>query len=378
MDNRFPQIPPPTIAEPDYAGTLARVKKQYQGITGHYPDTNDPETFLLEQLAHERELLVDDINQAAAQNLLGYASGDDLDNLGVLVGTTRLPASSATTSAELTLSANHPDFVLVAGYEVMARDGTTLFHTTEDIAVRATDADITTSLTAAVPGLAGNGFLPGEISTIVTQNPYVTAVSNITTSQGGADTEKDDRFASRIYLSPSRFSVAGPYDAYRYFVRSTSPAITDVAVWSPEPNDIFISAVLEGGVVPDAALKQAILDTLSDRTVRPLGDRITVMDSSPVEASGELNVEIYRSAASLAEQITRQITARVDALTLAWRNRLGRDIVPEVLEAAGQTISGVYRCTTTLEYQKIPDEQFPVVTITQINVTLVDEEIETG
>lgn len=94
MSERFPQIPPPVIIEPDYDGTLKRVKTKYKLRTGHYPDTNDPETFQLEQLAYEREQLVDDINETARQNLLGYATGANLDNLGVFVQTPRqLPVS---------------------------------------------------------------------------------------------------------------------------------------------------------------------------------------------------------------------------------------------------------------------------------------------
>jgi phage-related baseplate assembly protein len=373
MSDRFPQIPPPVIIEPDYDGTLKRVKTEYKALTGHYPDTNDPETFLLEELAHERELVVDDINETAQQNLLGYATGDNLDNLGALTETPRLPAAPATTSATITLTDDHPDTTIAAGFEVQADDGVTVFATTDDIDVPAGAVSVDTMLTATTPGEDGNKFLPGEISTPLTQNPYVITVTNTTRAQGGADTEDDDRYARRIWLAPSKFSVAGPYDAYEYFTRSASAAISDVSVWSPYPNDISICAVLEGGVVPDDALQQAILDKCSDKTVRPLGDRVSVVTSQPVSATGDMNIQIYSGAAALADKIQETAAERMTLITNRWRGKLGRDIVPEALEAVVQAIGGVYRAQTTVEYQQLGQDQFPDVSIGQINVTVVDE-----
>ncbi|MFV0261372.1 MAG: baseplate J/gp47 family protein [Kluyvera sp.] len=373
MSERFPQIPAPVIISPDYEGTLKRVKSEYQGLTGHYPDTNDPETFLLEQVAYEREELVDDINETAKQNLLGYATDGNLDNLGALVETLRLDASAATASATLTLVSGHPDFVLATGYQVMAKDGITLFATTADIPITTAMNSVDTILTATEVGIAANGFLPGEIATPVTQNNYVSTATNTTTSQGGAEVENDDKYARRIYLAPSRFSVAGPYDAYKYFARSASPAISDVAVWSPEPNDIYISAVLDNGVVPDAAIKQAMLDICSDKRTRPLGDRVSAIDSVGVTASGVINVQIYKASEALEASIKQTASNRVAALTGQWCGQLGRDIVPEALTSIVQNIGGVYRATTDIEYQQLDTNQFPLVTITDIVTSIVDE-----
>ncbi|MGY4028122.1 hypothetical protein ACW5WQ_19585, partial [Aeromonas rivuli] len=106
-------LPEPQVIEPDYVGTLTRLKKNYELGTGHYPLASDPETFLLEQTAYERELLVDDINREGKQNLLAFADDAMLDNLGALVDCHRLPAGPAMTRLQLTLRA-HPDTVLDA------------------------------------------------------------------------------------------------------------------------------------------------------------------------------------------------------------------------------------------------------------------------
>ncbi|MGQ3662059.1 baseplate J/gp47 family protein [Citrobacter braakii] len=371
---RFPDIPAPELVDVDDEAMLARVKQQYYDKTGHYPDTNDPETFELEQLTYEAGLIKDDINRSAQQNLLAYANDAMLDNIGLLVGATRLPASSASAAATVTLKAGHPDFVLAAGYTVLASDGQTSFVTATDYAFSASMDEGEITLVATDPGVAGNGFLPGEITQAVTPNDWIIAVSNTGTTQGGADTEDDESFAERIFLAPSQFSVAGPYDAYKFWVLSTSAAISDASVESPEPNDIVLYAVLEGGVVPDEPMKAAILDTCSARNRRPLGDRVSVGDAEAVEASGEIRVEIYKSNASLAAQIEDTVRKEADALAYKWGGKLGRDIIPQAFIAIGQKISGVYRCTTTLEEQRLNKQQFPLITITAVDVVLVDEE----
>lgn len=372
--SRFLQIPAPNLAQPDYEATLARVKAAYFQKTGHWPDINDPETFELEQLSYEREQIIDEINRTAQQNLLGYSTGSMLDNLGALTDTLRLPESSATTSGLMVFTMPHPAFVLPAGYQVMAGDGQTLFVTTEDLAVTQTQSDMVITLSASVAGVAGNGFLPGEIAQPVTSNAYVASVTNTTTSQGGAEIESDDSLANRIFLAPSKFSVAGPYDAYKYFTLSTSSAIADAYIDSPEPCEIVVYAVLDGGGTPSEELKSAILDKLSDKTTRPLGDRITIADPTAINAHGDINIEVYRSSAPIAEQIRLTVAERANTVTHAWSSQLGADIVPEVLIALGQSIDGVYRCTTTIEYQELDETQFSKVTIDNINVTLVNED----
>ncbi|MFV0262028.1 MAG: baseplate J/gp47 family protein [Kluyvera sp.] len=371
---RFPDIPAPELVEVDSEASLARIRQQYYEKTGHYPDVNDPETFELEQLNYESNLLRDDINRSAQQNLLAYADGAMLDNVGLLVGATRLPASSASTPATVTLVTGHPDFVLAAGYNVLASDGQTSFVTTADYAFSASQTEGEITLVATDPGTAGNGFLPGEITQTVTPNDWIGAVSNTGTTQGGADTEDDDSFAERIFLAPGQFSVAGPYDAYKYWVLSASAAISDASVESPEPNDIVLCAVLEGGIIPDAPLKAVILETCSARDVRPLGDRVSIADPTAIETSGEIRVEVYKANASLANQIEDAVRQEADALAYKWSGKLGRDIVPQAFEAIGQKKSGVYRCTTTLAEQTLNNQQFPLITITAVDVVLVDEE----
>lgn len=368
------QLPPPNIIPLDEAATLARIKNDYQGRTGHYPGTNDPETFQLEQIAYERELVADETNEQYRQGLLAFATGPNLDHLGALVETPRLEPAAAATDILFTFAVGAGAFVVAAGYQIMASDQQTIFTTTQALPIADGTTNASTTAIATVTGTAGNGFLPGEIATPVTSDARVVSVANTTTSSGGAEAEEDDPYRERIYLAPSQFSVAGPSDAYEYFARSASAAIKDVSVDSPAPNEIVITAVMAGGEQTTTAVNDAMLEAVNPRNRRPLGDLVSIGQSEPVEAQGEMTIQIYRGKQAQAESIEATARERINILLARWRERLGRDIVPEALTAVAQQLDGVYRATTTITYKQLSKIQFPRVTLTKINIELVDED----
>ncbi len=371
-------LPEPQVTPNDYNGTLTRLKKNYEASTGHYPLVSDPETFLLEQVAYERELLVDDINREARQNLLAFGEDAMLDHQGSSVDCERLPASHALTSLQLTLKPGHPAFVLEPGFTVRAVDGQSLFATTTPVQASATVTTITVVAKCQTPGTQANGFLPGEITQVVTAHPEVSAATNTEVSQGGSEIEDDDRYRQRIYLAPSKFSVAGPYDAYEYFAMTANGAIKNIKVWSPAPNDIAICALMAGGESSTDAIKQEIEDVLRDDKVRPLGDRITVEDTEQVHSDGTFTLEIFNDYKAQASAIEAQFTSALVSTLARWKEQLGRDIVPEALTGLGQKIQGVYRCTTSLAMRILARNQNPVVSVTAINVVVVAENSEGG
>uniref|UniRef100_UPI000693513A baseplate J/gp47 family protein n=1 Tax=Aeromonas rivuli TaxID=648794 RepID=UPI000693513A len=306
-------LPEPQVIEPDYVGTLTRLKKNYELGTGHYPLASDPETFLLEQTAYERELLVDDINREGKQNLLAFADDAMLDNLGALVDCHRLPAGPAMTRLQLTLRA-HPDTVLDAVFTVRAIDGATLFSTTQPVALSASATTVEVDATCQSVGTVGNGFLAGEITEIVSAHPYVASAVNIVISQGGSEIEDDERYRYRIYLAPSKFSVAGPYDAYEYWALTANGNITAVGVWSPLPNDISVCPLMMGGEPPTQAIADAVLEVLSDDKVRPLGDRVSIDYCEKVEALGTFTLEVFSDYQTMATTIQNQFEVALNAM----------------------------------------------------------------
>ncbi|SKA56599.1 Baseplate J-like protein [Enterovibrio nigricans DSM 22720] len=169
---RFPDIPEPSILDVNYDADLRRLKEAYQARTGHYPGISDPETVTLEQLAYEKSELKEMINEEGKQNLLPFAVGARLDNLGLLTETERLPASSALTTIQFVMKP-HTGFVIHKGFEMMAIDGQTVFVAMVDTAIAPEDTEKAIGFQCQTPGVVGNNFAPGQIAQMVKPLEFV-------------------------------------------------------------------------------------------------------------------------------------------------------------------------------------------------------------
>ena len=382
--NRFPTLPEPSVVTSDFDATLANLKERYHKKTGHYPTINDPETIHLEELAYTKGELVDEINHESRQNLLAFAKGGRLENLGALVGAgERLPASAASTVMKFTLRDNQSGFVIPKGYPMLSVDGKTQFLCMQDYVVNADETSVLANFGCAITGIDGNGFIAGQISTLVNNSiPEIESATNVTTSQGGAPEEDDDRYAYRIWLAPSQFSVAGPYDAYEFFALSASSAIGSVSVWSPTPNHINISAILLDGSLPEKPLVDAIYAQCSGKKRVPIGDVTSVVEPSGVDGSATINLMVFKDYAALGQTIVKTATRLVDAEFLKWKTTHGKDIVVQDIAAICKSIEGVYYADIEItdeagnvidKIKTISNKERANITITSVTHTVVDE-----
>lgn len=384
--SRFPNIPEPKLVDIDYDADLASLKTRYQDGTGHYPGINDPETFHLEQIAYEKNELKLLINDESKQNLLPFARDERLDNIGILVGCTRLDASNALTVLQFLFN-THSSFVIPKGYQVMAIDGATAFETIDDVVVDASATSAQTVAQCTITGVDGNGFAPGQINQPIVTMPEIASVTNTTTSQGGAPAEGDDAYAERIFLAPSGFSVCGPYDAYKYFALSANPAIKDVAVINPAPNEIELCAILSDGSLPDKAIKDQILAACNGKKRVPMGDLVSMIDAESVTATATFSLEIFKDYASFADSIKTTAQQRIQERINKWAVTFGQDIVPDALASLAQSIEGVSLARKTItdsagaiitDRKSIGASQRPEITITSFDFIVIAETSEGG
>lgn len=270
------------------------------------------------------------IDQTAKQNLLAYATGDFLDHLGALVGCERLGTSAAVTTVELTLStARQVTTTIAAGTRITAGDDV-YFALEGDVIFLAGETVKTAKANCTVAGEVGNGYAAGELTRIVDPQPFLQSVTNITTSEGGADIESDDAYRERIHAAPEAYSCAGSEGAYIYHTKSVSSLITDVAVYSnPDIAGIVrIYPLLKGGEIPGAEMLEAVAEYLSDKTIRPLTDHVEVLPPTVVEYDIQATYWIAQSDSTNAATIqSKAETAVQDYIT--WQaDKLGRDINP--------------------------------------------------
>ena len=182
--------------------------------------------------------------------LLKTSTGDALDALAALFGITRQEARRATCIVRFTLSGQRREPTAIpAGTRVKTQDGK-YFNTVDYAEVTAGELTVDVDVQAEEAGAESSGIAAGEIDTLVDPIPYVASVESIEASTGGLDIEDDDGLTERVWLAPSKYSCAGPRDAYAYYVKEWRTDVDDVQIVSPEPCVVHVYVVLDGGVLP--------------------------------------------------------------------------------------------------------------------------------
>lgn len=275
------------------------------------------------------------INERLRQNFIDYASGEYLDALGKLTGTIRLQATKSLCTVRFTRVTGTSNAVLIPKGTRVTADSFIYFWTKENAEIAA-GADTAQVIVEAVEaGSAANGYGVGSIKQIVDNIAYLKSVENITESKGGTDIESDESYKERIFLAPETFSVAGPKLAYVYHTKSVSSDIIDVAVVSDEPGVVKIYPLLTGGTMPSEELLQSINNKLSASDVRPLTDKVEVLEPVRKEYNIDLDYYLYEERDVIPDEKVQKV---VSDYVMWQKSVLGRDINPDKLIADLQAL----------------------------------------
>jgi phage-related baseplate assembly protein len=101
--------------------------------------------------------------------------------------------------------------------------------------------------------------------------------------------ERDDDYRARLVLAAAALSVAGPANAYEARARAAHPDAVHVAVSSPDPCEVLVE-VLHDSDDPD--ILTDIEAALNADSVRPVGDRITVVSAEHQASSVEITIHV--------------------------------------------------------------------------------------
>lgn len=314
----------------------------FEQATGETLYPGDERRIFLLQFAQVLVGLYNKLNDTGRQNLLMYARNTVLDAWGERVDTPRLPAEKASCAALFTLSDGHPQVVIPAGTRI-SPDGKLFFATKSDLLLNPGTNTGTVTAEAAVAGSSYNGFTVGQINILVDSVPYFSSVSNTNTSSGGADEEADGSsvppytgYRKRIRESATRFSTAGPSDAYKYWAESVDQDISDVAVTSPSAGSVLITVLMKDGKAPSSDILAAVLAACSDEKRRPLTDNVS--SAAPAFVTFTINF-LYTISNERAEDeavIRAAIENTGGAVDqyIAWQiEKLGRKINSDKLRA---------------------------------------------
>ena len=329
---------------------------KYEELTGETAELTraDPVSLILYACSVQIFQAMLYVDRAGKQDLLKYSYGEFMDNLAALKGITREPAKPAVVTMRFSLQAIRPEAVgIPAGTRVS--NGEIYFETDEYAEIPSGDTYIDVTATCQTDGEEGNGIIAGEINVLTDPIPYVASVVNTESTAGGADIEDDDTLASRIYMAPSKYSVAGPEEAYRYWITQFNSSISDVYLDSPEAGQVLIEFILEGGQLPNEAMISALGTYLANENIRPLTDLVLIQ--APATASFNVNVQywINKSDTNQAASIQAKVNQAVEDYILWQQSKIGRDINPDMLVSKIKD-AGAKRCVVTYPaYTVVPD-----------------------
>lgn len=286
------------------------------------------------------------IDRAGKQSLLKYSYSDFLDNLGLLKGVTRSPATAAVTTLRFIVSAVRQVATAIPKGTRVSAGGSVYFATDEYAEIPAGGSTVDVPATCTDAGTEGNDLAAGDLTIMVDPLPYVASVVNTTATEGGTDVESDDDLAERIYLAPGAYSTAGPEDGYLFHAKQFNPSIGDVVATSNQAaGTVDIVFIMSDGKTPGTEMINGLKEYLNGKTRRPMTDLVNVSAPAEVTYTVDLTYYINRSDSARAVAIQEAVqTAVADYLT--WQRTIGRDINPSKLVALVMA-AGAKRVTVT-------------------------------
>jgi phage-related baseplate assembly protein len=317
----------------DVDKTVAAMTADWEALRGKTLYPADPMSLMIKWAANiivpERVL----INESAKQNLPRYAADEYLDSIGELFkDIERLPALAAVTTLRFTISqallVDHP---IPNGTRVSTLDGNVVFETSAAGVVTAGNTTADIPAVCQQTGSAGNGFVAGQIATIVDPFPYFASVTNMTTSTGGSEEETDAAYYARMRASEDAYTTAGAAGAYEYHAKSVSTDIVDAKADTTTAGTVDVRILMKDGQLPGAETIAQVLTALSADTVRPLTDTVTVAAPDTVAYNIDVTYYIPENAAESPAVIEAKVAAAVAAYK-AWQSaKMNRDVNPDYL-----------------------------------------------
>ena len=358
----------PLIFSEDAADLVAKMKADFESRTGRVLAPADIEMLMINMVAYQINLVRITGNIAVSQMLVSFSTGIMLEYLGALVGVSRLPAQGAACTIRFTLVSGHNDVQIPAGIRVQSIDGKAIFQiiAAVDVPIGTDTADVAAICTTA--GDVGNAYDVGKISIILDPQAFITTAQNIDITSGGIDAETDDQLRERISLAPASFSVAGPKGAYIFFAKSAHPSIVDVAPITTSPGTVTLYPLCEGGVLPSAEIKAAVLAICDDYKVRPQNDTVLVDDPDVVEYDIEVELTTYTGA--INNEVLNLVNSNLQQFRDERQNKLGMDAVRSQISALAMIKDKVYDVNVISPAADVVADEKTYAKCTGISVTI--------
>ena len=309
-------------------------------------------------------VLYSNFNDKAKQRFIRFARGNILDAIGEFLNVVRAEPAKAYATFKFEVEATRPENIVIPEGTRITTDGTLYFATDISVVLSAGEMSVNVKASCTEGGSDYNGIVPEQISTLVDLIPYISKVTNITTTTGGDDGEPytdegDSRFRQRIQLAPAQITTAGPESSYIYYAMSADADIIDVALDSPSANIVNIYPLMKGGQLPDEDTLRAVETACSADDVRPMTDKVTAI--APITEEYSVHVHYYCTIENEAETIAAMEGANgaIERYNEWQQGALKRDINPDYLRklmlVPGDGLVGAERVDITSPTYKAVD-----------------------
>ena len=290
----------------------------------------DPVRMLFKVIAAKMSQIENKINDTAKQNLLKYSRNERLDHKGDFLGVERLDSQKARGLFKFEISVPQLlNVVIPKNTRISISDF--YFYTLNEAIIDIGNTSVETECECSEPGEAGNGFLPGQITQLVDLFPYYSAAVNVTTTEGGEQTEGDERYRERINQAPEKFTTAGSTGSYLYWAQTASNTIVDVSVFSPQEGCVVLYVLEKNGKIPEQTMLDRVFEVCNSDKIRPLTDFLSVKAPKKIEYDLIIFYHIDSSNESYSKQIIENVDKKVEEYKNWQMQKLGRDINPDYL-----------------------------------------------
>jgi len=308
IEKKLSLLTEPTVVDSRDFDTLLteniEALKKYLG-EDYEPLESDPFMKKLRVLTLRQLHNVVDKNETIKQLLVTTATGANLDNLGAGVGVFRDGGEYPIAPFEFSLSATLDSNTTVPKGTLLNDDSDSYrAELLEDVIIKA--GELKAVGKAALHLFVKNSDIKTE--NIVTDMPFVVEAKQLESFANGDEAESDDRYRVRIISSFSRFSTAGSREAYEFYTYSADSRIDDVLVVSPEPLVVEVWIHSFDGV--DDVMIDRVRNSLNDRYVRPLSDKVEVKKAK--ELSLSISATVVVESLLNAGEIEKRIRANFD------------------------------------------------------------------
>lgn len=362
-------LPVPGFFERDTTEIKKQLVARFEAETGRTLYPAQVEMYFIETMAYAVSMLAEGGQAATLQNRAIWAEGQHLDEVGANVSTYRLKAQRARSKVRFSLSEARATGVVIPSGTRVSAGSELLFATVSELVIAAGDLAGDVDVVAVNAGESHNGLQLGQIQDILDPVAFVSGVSNILESAGGADIEGDERFRIRIVNAFERLSKGGSRQGYIENVKAVSALIADVAVIRTQPGYIEITPLMVDGISSDV-MDAEILAYLDPETMIPMGDYVSISKASAVAFDVVMTLKVTQG---MADGVQDQAEAVIRDIFKAWGVLLGAQIAPSALVEAVRRISGVVGVTgPAFDFTDLPATSFAQIGVLSITIQEVE------